>query len=294
MIEHASMTTARDPERTCFISQLGAFVSQTYLPRSSTEKVRRLRLVTANSFIGYPASLNVLLSKISAGRTRARLSGGAQHMVRRLFWAFVSVGVIIAGTGAADADDLAPRAGSWFTQNGPIIVNFAKESSVSVNGAPTTIEANPDNSVTMSNAIGYNFTPNISAQLVLGVTPESDVNTQDGTRLGSFVYGAPSILLDYKWTHFGAVQPFVGVGGMFIFIWEEKDGALRDLKIDDTFGVILRAGTEYMINEKIGIYTSANKIFANTDASGTLGGARVDAKVDLDPWIYQFGVTYRF
>jgi outer membrane protein len=214
----------------------------------------------------------------------------------RLIWALAFVAATLWGAESSTADEggLAPRANSWFTQNGPIIVNFAKESQVSVDGAPAAVEANPDNNVTMSNAIGYNFTPNISAQLVLGVTPESDVNTQTGTRLGSIVYGAPSVLLDYKWTRFGAMQPFVGIGGMYIFIWEEKDGALQDLKVDDTFGLILRAGTEYMINERIGIYTSANKIFADTEASGNLDGARVDAKLDLDPWIYQFGVTYRF
>lgn len=208
--------------------------------------------------------------------------------------AFIGVAALAAASARADEQNLAPRAGSWFTQNGPIIVNFAKESRVSVNGAPVAVEANPDNNVTMSNSIGYNFTPNISAQLVLGVTPETDVNTQTGTRLGSIVYGAPSILVDYKWTHLGAMQPFVGVGGMYIFVWEENDGALQDLKVDDTFGLILRAGTEYMINEKIGLYASANKIFADTEASGTLGGARVNAKLDLDPWIYQFGATYRF
>lgn len=203
---------------------------------------------------------------------------------------------VVSSALPANADDygLAPRAGSWFTQNGPIIVNFAKKSRVLVNGAPAAVEANPDSSVTMSNSIGYNFTRNISAQLVLGVTPETDVKTQTGTRLGAIVYGAPSILVDYKWTSYGAIQPFVGLGGMYIFVSDEKDGALQNLKVANTFGLILRVGTEYMINERIGLYTSVNKIFADTEARGTLGGATVDAKLDLDPWIYQFGITYRF
>jgi outer membrane protein W len=41
-------------------------------------------------------------------------------------------------------------------------------------------------------------------------------------------------------------------------------------------------------------HMATNKIFADTDASGLLGGSKVTAKLDLDPWIYQFGVTYRF
>lgn len=206
------------------------------------------------------------------------------------------IGSILLGCAAAKADDysLAPRAGSWFTQNGPIIVNFRKKSEVTVDGVSVNVQANPDNNVTMSNAIGYNFTPNISAQLVLGVTPSTDVTTQTGTKLGAITYGAPSILVDYKWTSMGALQPFVGVGGMFIFVSDEKDGALQGLKVDDTFGLILRAGSELMINKNVGVYMSTNKIFANTEATGSLGASKVDAKLDLDPWIYQFGVTYRF
>lgn len=194
---------------------------------------------------------------------------------------------------AQDAN-LAPKAGSWFTQNGPIIINFRRKSDVLVDGVPAAVEANPGNNVTMSNSIGYNFMPNLSTQLVLGVTPETDVTTQTGTKLGSITYGAPSILIDYRWTQFGALQPFVGVGGMFIFVSDEKDGALRNLKVDNTFGLILRAGSELMITKEIGIYMSANKIFAETEASGLLGTSRVDAKIDLRPWIYQFGVSYRF
>jgi outer membrane protein W len=49
-----------------------------------------------------------------------------------------------------------------------------------------------------------------------------------------------------------------------------------------------------MITKQVGIYMSANKIFAETEASGMLGASRVDAKLDLSPWIYQFGVSYRF
>lgn len=191
--------------------------------------------------------------------------------------------------------DLAPRAGSWFTQNGPIIINFRKKSEVSVNGAVAAgVEANPKDDLTISNSIGYNFTPNISAQLVLGITPETVVTNQDDARLGKMTYGAPSILFDYKLTHFGALQPFAGVGAMYIFVSDEEDGALTNLKVDDAFGLILRAGAEVMMDSRFGFYFAANKIFIDTEASGNLGANRVDAKLDLDPWIFQSGMTYRF
>jgi outer membrane protein len=64
--------------------------------------------------------------------------------------------------------------------------------------------------------------------------------------------------------------------------------------VDDSFGLILRAGAEVMLNRTFGAYFAANKIIIDADASGYLGGSRVDAKLDLDPWILQAGVTYRF
>ena len=195
----------------------------------------------------------------------------------------------------AEDNRLAPRAGSWFTQNGPITIHFRKKSEVSVNGAPAAgVEANPKNDYTISNSIGYHFTSNISAQLVLGLPPETSVTNQAGTVLGKMTYGAPSVVLDYRFTNFGAFQPFIGVGAMYIFVKDETDGALTNLRVDNTFGLILRAGAEIMIDNRWGLYFAANKIFADTEASGFLGADRVDAKLDLDPWIVQGGITYRF
>lgn len=210
---------------------------------------------------------------------------------------FGMLGVLALPTAGARAQDvnLVPKAGSWFSQNGPIYISFKKESEVAVNGAVVPgLEANPSNNVTVSNSIGYNFTSNLSAQLVLGFTPRTAVKTQDGLFLGKVTYGAPSLLVDYRLTNMGAFQPFIGVGAMYLFFTDEADGALTNLKVKDSFGLILRAGAEVMLTEKYGVYFAANRIFIDTDASGNLGTARVNADLDLDPWIFQTGVTYRF
>jgi outer membrane protein len=194
----------------------------------------------------------------------------------------------------ADEGNLTPAAGTWFTQNGPIVINFRRESEVRVDGAVAAVEANPKNDLTISNSIGYNFTPNISAQLVLGITADTAVETQTGARLGRIEYGAPSLLLDYRLTRYGALQPFAGVGAMYLFFFDEKDAALTNLKVDDAFGLILRAGAEVMLDSKFGFYVAANKVFIDTEATASLGASRVHADLDLDPWIFQFGTTYRF
>lgn len=198
--------------------------------------------------------------------------------------------VFSAGTAAANG----PEAGSWFIQNGAVIIDYERKSSVTLNGAPApALEAAPADDMTLGNALGYYLTPNISAMLVLGVAAETNVNSH-GTRLGRMNYGAPSFVVDYHFTQFGALQPFVGVGVSWIHIFETEDDLITDLEVDDTVGFILRAGAEVMLSEKFGMFVTVNKIFASTEARGSVGASPIHADIDLDPWIFQFGITNRF
>lgn len=208
---------------------------------------------------------------------------------------FCAMQLILPSIASASDEDLAPVPGTWFTQNGPIWIRFRGESSVRVNGVSAPgVKAIPQDDVTMSNSIGYNFTQNISAQLVLGLLTSTQVKDQSGVVLGRISYGAPSAVVDYRWCQFGAIQPFVGVGAMYLFFYNEKDAVLSNLKVENTAGVILRAGAEVMLSRNIGVYFAANKIFIDSVAHANLGTNRVDAKLGLDPWILQTGVTYRF
>lgn len=234
---------------------------------------------------------------IPIGIFRSRLETFRNFSVSHFSMKSISVvGVLLALSAAnAAANDLAPVPGTWFTQNGPISVEFRRKSSVDINGARAAgVEANPDDGYTLSDSIGYYITPRISAQLVLGITPETDVKNQAGARLGTVTYGAPSFLVDYRLTELGALQPFVGIGGMYLFFKDERDGVLENLKVDDAFGLILRAGAEVMLDHRFGLYAAANKVFIDTEARGNIGAAAVKADLELDPWIFQTGVTYRF
>lgn len=196
---------------------------------------------------------------------------------------------------SASEQALAPLPGTWFSQNGPIWIRFREASTVRIDGARAAgVKAIPQNDATMSNSIGYNFTPNISAQLVLGALTSTHVENQDGVKLGKTSFGAPSVVVDYRFTELGAIQPFVGVGAMYLFFYEEKGAALSSLKVRDSLGAILRTGVEVMFNRNFGVYVAANKVFIDSSAQARLGANRVDAKIEFDPWIMQTGVTYRF
>ena len=216
------------------------------------------------------------------------------HKISHFFIAASTMAItFLSATHAAWADNR-PEAGSWFTQNGAVIINYERKSSVTLDGSPApSLEAAPADDLTLGNALGYYLTPNISMMLVLGVAAETSVNSH-GTRLGKMNYGAPSIVLDYHFTRFGAFQPFVGVGASWIHIFESKDDLITNLEIDDTFGFILRAGAEVMISDKFGAFFAVNKVFASTEAYGLVGGDPIHADIDLDPWIFQVGFVNRF
>ena len=199
-----------------------------------------------------------------------------------------------APTNATDVD-VNPRAGQWFTQIGAVIINYDSRSEVRVAGAPAPgVKAIVQDDATLGAALGYYMTPNISAMLVLGRGPETEIRDASGTRLGKMWYGAPSLVFDYHFTNMGAFQPFIGVGGSYIWVLDETDGAISNLKIDSSLGLVLRAGTEIMLDRNIGVFFAANKIIVDTEAHGFVGGTPIEAKIDLDPWIYQGGLTYRF
>jgi len=156
-----------------------------------------------------------------------------------------------------------------------------------------------NNAVVPELDITYFFTPNIAAELILGVTRHSAFGT--GTiaglgRLGSTWLLPPTLTLQYHFTNFGAFRPYVGVGANYTFFFNESDGALVNFRLRDAAGFALQAGFDYMITPNIGLNFDVKRLFLNTTATGTLGlgGPAVSSRIRLDPWLIGTGITFRF
>lgn len=195
----------------------------------------------------------------------------------------------------------AQDAEGWYLQLGAANVAFSEEAEISAGGSVIPgASASLSDSVTAALGVGYRFSNDISIIGIIGYPPTTTVKGTgplDGVTVGDITYGPLVVAANYHFRAERAFQPFVGAGLNYTKIFDSDGDDITGLKVDDSFGVVLRIGFDYMVGDRNGVFFSANKIFTSTDASGTapaLGGAPVDAKIDLDPLILHAGWTYRF
>lgn len=144
--------------------------------------------------------------------------------------------------------------------------------------------------------ISYYFTDNIAAELILGTTyanisgagSVSDLGT-----VGKVWVLPPTLTLQYHFTNLGAFKPYVGAGVNYtIFYNQDAKGPFTDIDVEDTFGVALQAGFDYMLDRHWGINVDVKKLFLEPEWTANDGS--LSGKAELNPWLIGTGVTYRF
>jgi outer membrane protein len=145
---------------------------------------------------------------------------------------------------------------------------------------------------------GMFVTPNLAVSFTGGLPPsikiEADGVMSSMGRVGATTYGPMTLTAHYHFTGLGRLQPYIGAGPTFMYVFDDKDGVMGDLKIDHTVGFAVQVGADYMITDQWGIFFDVKKAYLRTEATGTLGGYAVKADVKLDPLVLHTGVTFRF
>lgn len=228
----------------------------------------------------------------------------------------MKIGVILAGTIAAgllgpvrsEATDLlrptvAPVASSWqsgwFVHAGPAGLVLNESAKISLGGARVpgaSISIDPQ--LTAAVEFGYFFNPNFAVSFTGGFPPTVDVlgrGTVAGLgKLGTATYGPATLTAHYHFTGFGNIQPYIGAGPTFMYVFNTKDGALSDLKLANAVGFAVQAGVNVMIDRNWGVFFDVKKAYLRSTTTGTLGGIPAKGKVVLDPLVIHTGVTYKF
>lgn len=233
--------------------------------------------------------------------------GAKITMLRSLLTAILSGTMFSAGALAVQAADLsAPPAlvapgivetqSPWMLRGRALVVKPQADANLSIAGAPVVGgDVNISTSLVPELDITYFITPNIAAELILGVTPHrvKGSGSLAGTRIGDVWLLPPTVMLQYHFTGLGMFKPYVGAGINYtVFFNEKAKGDFQSFNLDNNVGFALQAGIDIMIDKNWGINFDVKKLFLEADAS--VNNGLVTGKVRIDPWLIGTGVTYRF
>src|SRR5690554_530183 len=172
----------------------------------------------------------------------------------------------------------------------------------------------------------YMFTDSLGLG-VLGATPfkhdiKGESSLSGAGKLGETKHLPPTITLQYfPMPSSSKFQPYAGVGVNYTTFFEEKTnstltgyvdqtanaaygtaiGTVTDTKLDldDSFGVAVELGMDYMLSEQFGLNAAIWWADINTDATvsayaGDTKVAEATTEVEIDPMVYMVGFTYKF
>ncbi|MCC8940998.1 OmpW family protein [Bradyrhizobium sp. Arg62] len=182
-------------------------------------------------------------------------------------------------------------------------------SSVKVAGAPPL--SSPSSGLSISDQtipeldITYFFTKNIAAELILGVTSHhiSGNGTLNGLDIGKAWLLPPTLTLQYHFTDFGPLKPYIGAGINYTAFFNQSAAAntslaglaVTDLRISNQFGAAVQFGFDYMLDRHWGLNFDVKKLWLRPDYSATVNNAiAVTGRANIDPWLVSGGVTYKF
>lgn len=172
-------------------------------------------------------------------------------------------------------------------------------------GASVLAPQNPDNGMVagakadVSNEL--NFTPSVeyfignspfSVELLLATPFEHDVSLQGMGEVATFKHLPPTLTAKYNFAKDSQFNPYIGIGATSAITFSEKS-PLGNLKADNTIGLAGQVGFNYKpkLDQNWGVFVDVR--YAQVEADLTLDGADIGT-LEVNPWVYSFGYSYRF
>lgn len=144
--------------------------------------------------------------------------------------------------------------------------------------------------------ITYFFTENWAAELILATTKHDvkAVSTAAGDiDLGHVWLLPPTLTVQYHFTG-GTLVPYLGTGINYTIFYGVDEGPVaNDVDYDSSFGFAFQGGVDISLDENWFLNADVKKVFLTTDATinaTSALGATVGADVDINPWIFGFGI----
>lgn len=179
---------------------------------------------------------------------------------------------------------LAQSAGDWTLGLGLGYVE-PKDNNGLLAGAPTSINSNTRPTITAE----YFIRDNLGVEL-LAATPFKHTVTIQGVGTATTKHLPPTVSLVYHFDNGGKFVPFAGAGLNYTAFFSEKS-ALGNVKIDDSFGLALKAGFDVKVSANDAIRTEVRWIDISPDVK--LNGTKI-GKADIDPLVVGVSYVHKF
>lgn len=234
-------------------------------------------------------------------------------MKKQLVIAVAAAGISLAslGTHAYEQGDVIVRVGVV------TVVPSGDSDAIELPTAPPTVlprGVDVDDGTAISLIATWMMSDKWGVELLAATPFEHEIELKDlPIDAGSTKHLPPTVSL--QWYPRGGMegwQPYLGLGVNYTtFFSEDVDnelgGVLGDLldvtsaklSLDDSFGLAAQAGVDIPLNDKwalnLGVWYIDIGTTADIDVTTSTGAkARVSFDVDIDPWVYNVGVAYKF
>ncbi|WP_413528648.1 outer membrane protein OmpW [Rahnella inusitata] len=210
--------------------------------------------------------------------------------MKAAYWALVAAAAFPSVASAHQAGDVIFRVGTATVR--------PTEGSDNVLGLGSF---NINNNTQMGMTLGYMFTDNIGMELLAATPFQHKVGLQSTGTIAEVKQLPPSLMAQY---YFGDKQdklrPYLGIGINYTTFYDTnfnqtgRDAGLSDLSVKDSWGVATQAGLDYNLDDNWLINMSVWWMDIDTEVKFKAGGEQQNINTRIDPWVFMFGVGYRF
>ncbi|MEH6359019.1 MAG: OmpW family outer membrane protein [Pseudomonadales bacterium] len=224
-----------------------------------------------------------------------------KNSLKSVLFATTAVALLASGYAAAY------EAGDYIFRAGPTTVSPNEDSGTVAAIAGSELAVNESTQLGLT--LTYMYSDHIGIELLAATPFDHDVSGNSVlvgagiTDIASSKQLPPTLTVNYyPAAPSSKIQPFFGAGINYtIFFDEQADSAFEtiagstDVELDDSWGLALRAGVDYQLSDNWALSASMWYIDIDTEATlktSNLGTLKVD--VDIDPYVYMVGLSYKF
>lgn len=203
---------------------------------------------------------------------------------------------------AACVSAQAYEAGDVIVRTGAVAVDPQESSgNVELGGTPTPLEVGVDSNVQLGLTGTFMFNDKLGLGLLAATPFKHTINLNGVDELADIKHLPPTLTLQYFPLGAGSkLQPYVGAGLNYTTFFSEEfksgpsAGGFNDLSLDDSWGLALEAGVDYMLTDRVSLNAAVWYADIDTEASFDVAGTPGKVDVDIDPYVYMLGLGYRF